>query len=90
LTSETLEAKAVRLLASGRLCVLYVCAERIEARVLGSEGSYAAGYQHGAWWCSCPAARSGRQCPCLAALRRVTVRAAPAVDTWRAGAARTA
>jgi hypothetical protein len=71
---ETLEGKAVRLLAEGRLCVLFVCAERIEAHVRGSESEYSTGYRRGGWWCSCEAPRSGRRCPHLAALQLVTVR----------------
>jgi hypothetical protein len=71
---ETLEAKAGRLLAEGRLRVVLVDAERIEARVRGSEAEHSVGYQRGGWWCDCEAARFGRRCSHLAALQLVTVR----------------
>ncbi len=88
---ETLEAKALRLLAEGRVLVLLVDAERIEARVRGSDAEHMTGYRRGGWWCSCEAARFGRRCAHLAALQLVTARrervaAAPS----RAGAGRTA
>jgi hypothetical protein len=89
---ETLDAKALRLLAEGRLCVLLVAAEQIEARVRGSDAEHSTGYRRGGWWCACAEYRSGRRCcSCLAALQLVTVRrervaAAPS----RAGAGRTA
>jgi len=74
---ESLDAKALRLLAEGRLCVLLVDAERIEARVRGSDAEHSTGYRRGAWWCACAEYRSGRRrCSCLAALQLVTVRPA--------------
>ncbi len=71
---DSLEMKAVHLLAEGRLCVLLVDAEQIEARVRGSEAEHSTGYRRGGWWCSCEAHRFGRRCSHLAALQLVTVR----------------
>src|SRR6266508_1854123 len=59
---ETLEAKALRLLAEGRVLVLLVDAEHM------------AGYRRGGWWCDSEAHRFGRRCSHLAALQLVTVR----------------
>jgi hypothetical protein len=71
---ETRDAKALRLLAEGRLRVVLVDGERIEARVRGSEAEHSVGHQRGGWWCDCEAARFGRRCSHLAALQLVTVR----------------
>jgi len=83
---ETLEAKALRLLAEGRLRVVLVDGQRIEARVRGSEADHSVGYQRGGWWCDCEAHRFGRRCSHLAALQLVTVR--PAREQAAAGASR--
>jgi hypothetical protein len=83
---QPLEAKAVRLLAEGRLCVLFVDAEGIEARVHGSQAEHSTGYRRGGWWCSCEVARSGRRCPCVIALQLVTVR--PKRERAAAGSSR--
>jgi hypothetical protein len=48
---ESVEARAVRLLAEGRVRVVLVDGERIEARVRGSEADHSVGYQRGGWWC---------------------------------------
>jgi hypothetical protein len=90
---ETLEAKALRLLVEGRLLVLLVDAEHIEARVRGSDAEHVTGYRRGGWWCSCQAHRFGRRCSHIAALQLVTVRPVrerPAADASRAAAGRTA
>jgi uncharacterized Zn finger protein len=90
---ESMEAKAVRLLAEGRLRVVLVDGERIEARVRGSEADHSVGYQRGGWWCDCEAHRFGRRCSHLAALQLVTVRPAreqAAAGAWRASAGRPA
>jgi hypothetical protein len=89
---ESVEAKAVRLLAEGRLRVVLVDGERIEARVRDSEADHSVGYQRGGWWCDCEAHRFGRRCSHLAALQLVTVRPAREQATagaWRASAGRT-
>jgi hypothetical protein len=90
---ETLESKALRLLAEGRLCVLLVDAEHIEARVRGSDAEHLTGYRRGGWWCSCEAHRVGRRCSHIAALQLVTVRPLrerPAAGCRRAAAERSA
>jgi hypothetical protein len=90
---DTLESKALRLLAEGRLCVLLVDAEHIEARVRGSEAEHVTGYRRGGWWCSCEAHRFGRRCSHILALQRVTVRPVHqrlAADSTRAAMGRSA
>jgi hypothetical protein len=71
---EILDAKARRLLAEGRLRVVLVDGERIEARVHGSEAEHSVGYERGGWWCDCQAHWFGRRCSHLAPLQLVTVR----------------
>jgi hypothetical protein len=66
---ETVETKARRYLAEGRLSVVLVVDDEIEATCRGDGAVYLAGW-HGAWHCSCPA-RTDR-CAHLAALRLVT------------------
>lgn len=72
MSRETLDSKALRLLAEGRVLVLLVDAEHIEARVRGSDAEHMAGYRRGSWWCSCDAHRFGRRCSHLRALQLVT------------------
>jgi len=69
-TRETVEAKAVRLLAAGRLTVLFADARRARAVCEGDSGRYDLGLDRGQWWCECPSARA---CSHLLALQRVTV-----------------
>jgi hypothetical protein len=92
MTRETLDAKALRYIREGRLRVVLVDAERIEARVRGSEAEHSVGYERGGWWCDCEAHRFGRRCSHLAALQLVTVRPAreqAAAGAWRAPTGRT-
>jgi uncharacterized Zn finger protein len=70
---ESVEAKGRRYLTEGRLRVVLVDGERIEARVRGSEVEHSVGYQRGGWWCDCDAHWFGRRCSHLAALQLVTV-----------------
>jgi hypothetical protein len=93
MTRQTLQDKAVRLLAEGRLRVVLVDAERIEARVRGSDAEHSVGYQRGGWWCDCEAHRFGRRCSYLAALQLVTMRPSrerPAAGARTAATRRTA
>ena len=63
--AETISGKAARLLLAGRLTVVSVVGESIEARVEGDSGSHRLGYRKGAgWWCSCPARDLGGRCGC--------------------------
>jgi hypothetical protein len=69
---ETVEAKAARYLAEGRLAVVLVTADAIEATCHGATGTWLLGW-HGGWHCDCPA-RTDR-CAHLTALRLVTTTA---------------
>jgi hypothetical protein len=88
MTRQTLAEKAVRLLVEGRLRVVLVDAERVEARVCGSEAEHSVGYERGGWWCGCKAHRFGRRCSHLAALQLVTVRPSRERPAASASAAR--
>ena len=56
LTSETVQAKAGRYLAEGRVKVLNVSAGNVEAHVQGSAGEpYSIRRAGKRWTCSCPA-----------------------------------
>jgi hypothetical protein len=54
---ETIEAKAARYLAEGRLEVLFVAEEsaRVRASCRGGDGIYSVTCDRGGWSCSCPA-----------------------------------
>jgi hypothetical protein len=71
---EPLDAKALRYIREGRLRVVLVDGERIEARVRGSDAEHVVGYRRGGWWCDCQAHRFGRRCSHLHALQLVTIR----------------
>jgi uncharacterized Zn finger protein len=70
---ETVESKARRYLAEGRLVVLQVDGDSIAAECRGAGEVYRLGHRTGRrggwWWCSCPA--KGHCCH-LAALQLVT------------------
>lgn len=68
---ENAEAKGRRYLIEGRLTIRYVGPEGVRAHCKGGGEFYRLGYEHGGWWCSCPAVR---QCSHLVALQLVTVR----------------
>ena len=75
---ESLDTKAARYLREGRLVVIRVDRDLIEAECRGSGEVYRLGHHPRArpgWWCSCPA--RGRCCH-LAALQAVTVARRPA------------
>ncbi len=66
---ETVALKAERYLAAGRLTVLAVDDNRVDARCKGDSGhSYRVVVDHGLWDCTCPA--KGR-CAHMHALARV-------------------
>jgi uncharacterized Zn finger protein len=74
MSRETMIAKAVRLLRDGRLTVLRVDGDHVEAECAGDTGTYRLGHdpgRPGGWWCTCPARRT---CAHLAALHLVAVR----------------
>src|SRR6266498_1695710 len=74
MTRETLDAKALRYIREGRLRVVLVDTEHIEARVRGTDTEHVTGYERGGWYCDCQAHQFGRRCSHLAALQLVTVR----------------
>lgn len=70
---ESVEAKATRYLAEGRLVVTRVLGDEVSAVCTGETGAYDLGHDPGhGWWCSCPV-RTDRCCH-LAALWLVTIR----------------
>lgn len=55
---ETIEAKAKRYLAEGRVRLIEVSARKIDAVVHGETGTWRCGWHpkvRGGWWCICPA-----------------------------------
>lgn len=72
-TRENVEAKARRYLGEGRLTVLRVDGDLVEAECRGAGEVHRLGHHprsRDGWWCTCPA--RGRCCH-LAALQSVTV-----------------
>ena len=67
---ENAYSKARRYLIEGRVIVTQVYDGRVAARVRGDGHIYDAGFNAGAWACSCPA--STDQCSHLRAIRLVT------------------
>lgn len=69
---ESVARKGRRYLLEGRLAVLEVSGDVIEAECRGGGEVYALGHApKGGWWCSCPARTN---CAHLVALQLVTVR----------------
>jgi hypothetical protein len=67
---ESLREKALRYIADGRLQVVWVDRERVEAHVR-SDTTHTVGYQRGGWRCDCEAHRYGQRCSHLAAVQLV-------------------
>jgi len=77
MTRETVQAKASRYLAEGRLIVTAVDGDHVTAACRGNGEVYQLGHEPGrGWWCSCSARTDA--CAHLTALRLVTVRASRA------------
>jgi uncharacterized Zn finger protein len=73
MSRETAATKAVRYLAEGRLTVLRVAGDDVQAVCKGDGEIYRLGHDlRGGWFCNCPARTDG--CCHLIALRAVTVR----------------
>ena len=73
MTRETVDAKAARYLAEGRIVVTRVLGDEVTAVCRGDTGSYDLGHTPGrGWWCSC-AVRTDK-CSHLAALWLITIR----------------
>jgi uncharacterized Zn finger protein len=76
-TRESIEVKARRYLAEGRLVVIQVLGDHVSAVCQGETGAYDLGHIPGhGWWCSCPV-RTDR-CSHLTALMLVAIRRRPA------------
>jgi uncharacterized Zn finger protein len=69
--TETVQAKAGRYLAAGRLTVLRVDQDKVLAECRGGGAVYHVGYSDGRWRCDCPARGT---CCHLLALMLVVVR----------------
>ena len=70
---ESVDAKAVRLLSTGRVHVLHSGCDRVVARVQGDHGVYAVvGGGDLPLRCECPAAQRFMRCSHLIAVERVT------------------
>lgn len=68
---DSLDAKALRLIAERRVAVVLVDGERVEARVQGTDSEHVTGYERGGWFCDCQAHRFGQRCSHLAAVQLV-------------------
>ena len=73
MSRESVDAKARRYLAEGRVTVEYADAETVHATARGSDAVYLAGFSGGVWACDCPA--RGR-CAHLVAVGLVATRRA--------------
>jgi len=77
MTRESVDAKARRYLAEGRVVVTRVLGDKVTAVCQGETGAYDLGHAPSrGWWCTCPV-RTDR-CSHLAALWLITVRRRPA------------
>jgi hypothetical protein len=73
MTHETIDAKAARLLAAGRIVVTRVLGDTVDAVCQGDTGTYELGHRPGrGWFCSCPV--RGDRCSHLTALWLITIR----------------
>jgi hypothetical protein len=77
MSRETLEAKAARLLATGRLCVLEVGPDVVRAVCRGDSGRLHRLGWSGAWACSCMAGQLNGRCAHMIALRLVVAEPTP-------------
>jgi hypothetical protein len=78
MTRETVEEKARRYLAEGRIVVTRVLGDTVDAVCQGETGSWELGHRPGqGWFCSCPV--RGR-CSHLAGLWLITIRRRPPVQ----------
>ncbi len=68
---SSLTERALQLIADGRLTVTWVDAERVEARVRGTDTTHLVTYERGGWRCDCQAARYNQRCRHLAATQLV-------------------
>ena len=66
---ETIQEKATRLLATGRLTVRSLTVATIVATIEGDHDTYTLGCNPGGWYCSCPTPTP--RCSHIAALKQV-------------------
>lgn len=73
MTRESIDAKAPRYLAEGRITVTRLVGDEVTAVARGESGTYDLGHTPGrGWWCACPV-RTDR-CSHLAALWLITIK----------------
>lgn len=70
MTTETIEAKAARLLTAGNVHLVTVRPGVVVARVFGDSGVWDVALRDGRWSCTCPAVR---HCSHLEAVALVTL-----------------
>jgi hypothetical protein len=70
---ESVEGKAARLLAAGRVHVLAVSPGHSLVEVVGDSGTWRLAYRRGRWVCPCPAP-AWRRCSHLAAVELIVGR----------------
>jgi uncharacterized Zn finger protein len=68
--TESVTGKAARYLTEGRVLIVRVDDDLVDARVRGGSGTYMVRRDPAGWWCSCPA--FGR-CSHVAAIKLVTI-----------------
>ncbi len=68
---ESLQERALRLIADGRLVVTWVDGEQAQAHVRSTDTTHVTGYRRGGWYCDCEAHRFGQRCSHLAAVQLV-------------------
>jgi uncharacterized Zn finger protein len=73
MSRESIQAKARRYLAEGRVVVTGVLGDQVTAVCQGETGAYDLGHAQGrGWWCTCPVRTDN--CSHLAALWLITIR----------------
>jgi hypothetical protein len=60
--TETIDAKACRLLTTGNVHLVAVAPERVVARVFGDSAVYDVNLADGRWSCTFPASNAHREC----------------------------
>ena len=73
MSTETIDAKACRLLTTGNVQLVKVAPEVVVARVFGDSGVYDVNLHDGRWSCTCPASNTRRECSHRLAVTLVTL-----------------
>ncbi len=71
--TETIDAKACRLLTTGNVHLVTDAPELVVARVFGDSGVYHVNLADGQWPCTCPASNAHRECSHRLAVTLVTL-----------------